>query len=61
MAEQTQRVAIVTGGTRGIGAAVVGALTAAGLAVASFDVQPPANRARTAVTARTYRRCLAGR
>ena len=42
MAEQTQRVAIVTGGTRGIGAAIVGALSAAGLAVASFDVQPPA-------------------
>jgi NAD(P)-dependent dehydrogenase (short-subunit alcohol dehydrogenase family) len=43
VAEQAQRVAIVTGGTRGIGAAVVGALTAAGLAVASFDVQPPAD------------------
>jgi NAD(P)-dependent dehydrogenase (short-subunit alcohol dehydrogenase family) len=41
VAEEVQRVAIVTGGTRGIGAAVVGALTAAGLAVASFDVEPP--------------------
>ena len=53
MAELTRRVAIVTGGTRGIGAAVVDALTAAGLAVASFDVQPPADRTRTAAIART--------
>ncbi len=42
MADPTRRVAIVTGGSRGIGAAVAEALAAGGMAVASFDLQPPA-------------------
>jgi NAD(P)-dependent dehydrogenase (short-subunit alcohol dehydrogenase family) len=39
--EPTRQVAIVTGGAGGIGAAVVDALAAAGMAVASFDIQDP--------------------
>jgi NAD(P)-dependent dehydrogenase (short-subunit alcohol dehydrogenase family) len=42
----TRQVAIVTGGARGIGAAVVDALAAAGMAVASFDISDPAEPSR---------------
>jgi NAD(P)-dependent dehydrogenase (short-subunit alcohol dehydrogenase family) len=39
----TRQVAIVTGGARGIGAAVADALAAAGMAVACFDITDPAS------------------
>ena len=42
MADPTRPVAIVTGGARGIGAAVTDALAARGMTVASFDIEPPA-------------------
>jgi NAD(P)-dependent dehydrogenase (short-subunit alcohol dehydrogenase family) len=42
VADPTRPVAIVTGGSRGIGAAVTDALAVRGMTVASFDIQPPA-------------------
>src|SRR5262249_57899804 len=39
MSEQTQRVAVVTGGARGIGAAVAKRLSADGMAVAVIDLK----------------------
>ncbi|HUB41733.1 MAG TPA: SDR family oxidoreductase [Streptosporangiaceae bacterium] len=44
MRDAKRRVAIVPGGAAGIGAAVAGAFGNAGLAVAVFDVRPPAEQ-----------------
>jgi NAD(P)-dependent dehydrogenase (short-subunit alcohol dehydrogenase family) len=43
--DQPRRVAIVTGGAGGIGAAVADAFGNAGMTVAVFDIRPPAGRA----------------
>jgi NAD(P)-dependent dehydrogenase (short-subunit alcohol dehydrogenase family) len=52
--ELTRQAAIVTGGARGIGAAVVDALAGMGMAVASFDIENPGAPRPAAADDRAY-------